>query len=246
MEPDKSEASLPLPKVTFTMPTYNASFYLRRSLNSIRKQNYPQEKIEIIIADGGSADDTVKIAKEFDAKVFPNPRKLAEFGVPIAIQRATGDLLVSIAADNELFSEDWIKTMIQPFADDEKVCVAWCRLISGEDDSPINKYYELIQNDPFTFFMNRNLERYLKVAERRKGAFSPYFVFEVKPDKPLPWGANGIAYRTNIIQKTWKVGEYLGDNDAFQEVIENRGNRVAYIPNLGVYHHTIWSLTHWA
>ena len=50
------------PKITFSIPTYNTASDLPDCLNSIRSQDYPQDKIEIIIADGGSEDDTVEIA----------------------------------------------------------------------------------------------------------------------------------------------------------------------------------------
>lgn len=234
-----------LPKITFTVPTYNASSDLKKCLEGIRKQDYPQEKIEIIIADGGSSDDTVEVARGFGAKVLDNPKKLSEFGVPIAIQKATGDLVVSLATDNELCSDIWIRKMIQPFVVDEKVCAVWGKLISSEEDARINKYYELIQSDPFTFFMNRNLDMYLRTAEQKEGDTCLYFSFYAKEDYPLPWGANGIAYRTDIIQDIWKIGEYLGDNDAFQCMIESGKNKVAYIPSLNVYHHTVRSLPHW-
>ena len=47
-----------LPTVTIIMPIYNAEHYIRESLSAILAQDYPADKIEILIADGMSSDNT--------------------------------------------------------------------------------------------------------------------------------------------------------------------------------------------
>ncbi|MBL7085732.1 MAG: glycosyltransferase [Candidatus Cloacimonetes bacterium] len=49
-----------LPKVSVVIPTYNSERTLGMCLESIRKQGYPRNKIEIIIGDGGSTDRTLE------------------------------------------------------------------------------------------------------------------------------------------------------------------------------------------
>lgn len=44
------------------MPVFNAEEYLQRSLNSIKSQSY--KNLEIIVVDGGSTDDSIKILRE--------------------------------------------------------------------------------------------------------------------------------------------------------------------------------------
>jgi glycosyltransferase involved in cell wall biosynthesis len=88
------------PKITFSIPTYNAEKHLVACLNSIKRQKYPKEKLEILVADGGSEDRTVEIAKEFGARVLNNPKRLADYGAKINAKNATGDLFVIFAADN--------------------------------------------------------------------------------------------------------------------------------------------------
>lgn len=56
------------PLVSVNIPTYNSSLILGETLESIKKQTYPN--IEIIVADGHSRDKTVEIAKEYGAKVY--------------------------------------------------------------------------------------------------------------------------------------------------------------------------------
>lgn len=56
------------PLVSVNIPTYNSGSTLTEALESVKNQTYPN--IEVIVADGGSHDDTLKIAKKYGAKVF--------------------------------------------------------------------------------------------------------------------------------------------------------------------------------
>ncbi|MFA5828135.1 MAG: glycosyltransferase [Candidatus Shapirobacteria bacterium] len=49
--------------VSIIIPTYNRSITLRKCLDSIKAQSYDQDKIEIIVVDDGSTDNTSKVVK---------------------------------------------------------------------------------------------------------------------------------------------------------------------------------------
>ena len=68
--PSNSENFAPTPSVTFIIPVLNAAGILENCLQSIRRQDYPLEKIEIILADGGSTDGTPEIGKKYGAVVI--------------------------------------------------------------------------------------------------------------------------------------------------------------------------------
>ena len=99
--------------------------------------------------------------------------------------------------------------------EDSQLCAVWGRLVG--DERLINQYFGLIQNDPLTWFL--------------------------KP--PHVWGANGLVYRTKIIQKIWNTPFYLGDNDAFQSMIELGHNKIFYFDEPFVIHHHCKSIFHW-
>ena len=56
------------PGFSFVIPTYNSGEKIRRCLESIRTQDYPQDNVQLLIADGGSTDDTIDIAREYGAR----------------------------------------------------------------------------------------------------------------------------------------------------------------------------------
>jgi len=62
-----------LPSVSIIISTLNAASVLEKCLQSVVAQDYPKNKIEMIVADGGSTDKTRKIAKKYTNKVYNIP-----------------------------------------------------------------------------------------------------------------------------------------------------------------------------
>ena len=230
-------------KITFVIPVLNGEEHLSRCLRSIRAQAYPAALVEIIVVDGGSTDESVPIALEYRARVIPNPKRLAEYGVQAGVRRSEGDIIVVFAADNELHSTGWIDTAVNTFAKYPECAAVWGPLKSGPEDEPINRYFELIQSDPMTFFMNKNMKGYLKGCGPEAPGAS--LLFRVDPSRPLVWGANGLALRRSFISSIWAGEGYLGDNDAFQKMVEEGHNLVAYIPGHITYHHHVGRVGDW-
>ena len=57
-----------IPLVSINIRTYNSEATVKETLVSIKKQTY--QNIEIVIADGFSRDSSVKIAKQFGARIY--------------------------------------------------------------------------------------------------------------------------------------------------------------------------------
>jgi rSAM/selenodomain-associated transferase 2 len=85
-------------KYSVIIPTLNEEKYLPRVLEYLKNIN---EDIEIIIADGGSVDSTVKIAERFDVKVCRSEKgKGIQFNNGAGC--ATGTVLIFLHADTFL------------------------------------------------------------------------------------------------------------------------------------------------
>jgi cellulose synthase/poly-beta-1,6-N-acetylglucosamine synthase-like glycosyltransferase len=61
------------PKVSIIVASYNNQDTIQECLKSILTQNYSADFFEVIVMDGGSKDNTVKIAQQFPIKVFSIP-----------------------------------------------------------------------------------------------------------------------------------------------------------------------------
>jgi glycosyltransferase involved in cell wall biosynthesis len=81
--------------------THNEESNLGRTLESVRPLVRDGQG-EIIVVDSGSTDRTVDIATSFAAKVFVEPWKGYSAQKNSAIEKATGDWILSLDADEEL------------------------------------------------------------------------------------------------------------------------------------------------
>jgi len=97
----KTPNSLPL--VTIIIPTKNAGKTLTLCLQSLKKQTY--EKLEIIVADGGSTDNTISICKKFNVKILTVKSHIERTTKKnLAASSAKGEYVYFIDADFELQS----------------------------------------------------------------------------------------------------------------------------------------------
>lgn len=97
--------------LSIIIPTLNEERYLPILLSQIKKQDF--KDYEIIVADGGSKDNTVEIAKGFSCKVVQGgkPAKGRNEGAKIA----RGELLLFMDADNIYLPDGFLKKLISEF-----------------------------------------------------------------------------------------------------------------------------------
>lgn len=67
------------------IPAWNCAEQLGRLLKQIKKQDYPQENIEVLVVDDGSTDNTNEYAKELGARVITHDKNMGR-----VITRETG------------------------------------------------------------------------------------------------------------------------------------------------------------
>lgn len=100
-----------LPSISVIITTKNEEKNIEDCIKSIKNQTYPREKIEIVVVDNNSTDNTVKIAKEFTDKVYnKGPERSAQrnFGV----QKAKGKYILYLDADM-ILSKDVISECVK-------------------------------------------------------------------------------------------------------------------------------------
>ena len=105
------------------------------------RQDYPADKIEIVLSTRGSTDRTFEIAERFGVdQVVHNPRRTAEAGKAVGIPASSGELILSIDSDNIIVGADWISRMVAPFENPEVISTRGLRWHYRREDHYINRY----------------------------------------------------------------------------------------------------------
>jgi len=133
-----------LPSISIVIPTYNSERTLAQCLESIARQDYPREKIEIIIADGGSEDKTLEIAKKFEVdKILRNPLRTGEAGKAVGVEAAKNEIILLQDSDNILDRREWLRKMVEPFEDPGIIGTEPLYYTYRKEDSLITRFGEL-------------------------------------------------------------------------------------------------------
>ncbi len=214
-------------KISFLIPTLNAENMLDKCLETIILQKYPKENIEIIIADGGSIDKTIEIAKKYNSKIVANPLKTAEAGKMAALKSATGDYVVLLDSDNFLPDENWLSQMIYPLEEHKDAVGSepWA-YIRRNIDGVITRYCAMIgMNDPLCLFLG-NYDRMCMLTDKwteiphNESDFKDYLLVEFDKRGLPTIGANGTVFRKHFLTENIS-GDYLFDIDVLAGYIDN-------------------------
>lgn len=227
------------PTVTFIIPTLNAAHILPRCLSAIRSQRYPQRKVEIIVADGGSTDNTRALARVFGAKVIDNPEVWHEPGKAKASNIAKGELLFFTDADNILASRDWLTMMVKPFIENRKTVKGFLPQTEPPPDShPLNRYLGYLFTDPFTWFIYQsaaNPKDYHHLYQPIKKTQNYLLYKFTVHNHPLFGLSQGVGTAASFQRGS------LGHSDDILSGIKviDEGGIIAYVPKAVVYHYHV-------
>lgn len=115
------------PTVAIIIPAYNEEKNIENAVESCFNLDYPKEKIDIIVVDDCSKDNTVKICEKYEKfKNFKLIKKEKNAGkansLNIAINHAKDDFVCCLDADSE-FEKNFLKNVIEKFNDEYVVAV---------------------------------------------------------------------------------------------------------------------------
>jgi len=178
------------PEVSVIIPAYNESTVLPNTLQKIFSSNYPKGKMEVLVVDDGSTDDTAGIARKFGAKVIRNKTNAGKCeALNIGIKNAKNDIIITTDADTE-FEANAIENLVKHFSDRKVGAVAgYYKTLPTENLFPDFSFSKL---KTFLLVKFQNLEYMTFLFSRRKqAAFDAVMV--------VP-GSIG-AFRKNVLQE---------------------------------------------
>jgi cellulose synthase/poly-beta-1,6-N-acetylglucosamine synthase-like glycosyltransferase len=109
-----------LPSVSVIIPVHNEELVIERRLNNILRNGYPQNKMQIVVVDSGSADKTSSIVLEkFQDEVMllrEEYRQGKAHAINSALDKCTGDIVI-VTDGPALYSKNTIFHIVRCFED---------------------------------------------------------------------------------------------------------------------------------
>jgi len=206
------------PFVTVIIPCRNEQNFIGKCLDSVLKSDYDQERIEILIADGMSDDQTRSVLKTFSDKhkcirVFDNPEKIVPTALNTGIRAARGEVVIRMDAHN-IYPEDYISKCVEYLLKYEvdNVGGIWITMPGG--GTAVARMIALALSHPFA----------VGNAYYRIGSKTPRYVDTV------PFG----CYRRDVFDRIGLFDEELirNQDDEFNLRLLKNGGKILLAPEI--------------
>ena len=225
-----------LPRLSIIMPTLNAGAILENCLASVARQTYPREKMEIILADAHSKDDTRQIAAKFGATVLDDDGKNMEEGKRLALRHATGHYIVFVDADNEITHPDYFELAIRALAANPQALGVESYYLPSPKIDSFCAYLtaRLHISDPIAWLMSANPRLVARQGDTERWRL---------PNNSLayPLGANGFVFRRADLESV-QANEKFQDTHVALFLMKNGQREWLRIHGRGVHHYYIQTL----
>lgn len=141
--------------ISIIMPTFNSEHTIEQSLKSIRQQTIDQNKVEVLVLDGGSTDRTLEIALSYGATIVKNEKRLPEIAKQLGLMKAKGKYGIFIDSDESFANKNSLQKRVDFLQKHDKIKnLVSTGQICVEGEKGINRYANYI-GDPFSNFVYR-------------------------------------------------------------------------------------------
>ena len=125
--PVVTTADSEVPFVSVVMPVRNERGFIETLMGEVLDQDYPADRLEVLVADGGSDDGTrewldAMAATEPRVTVLDNPERIVPTGLNRAVARTRGDVVVRIDGHARI-APDFLRSSVDVLAEHPE---AWC------------------------------------------------------------------------------------------------------------------------
>jgi glycosyltransferase involved in cell wall biosynthesis len=207
-----------MPTVTVIVPCRNERGHIGRCLDSILSNDYPKDRLEVLVADGMSEDGTVEIVRGYtyrhpSVRLVPNPARVVPSALNRGIAEARGEIIIRMDAHN-LYPPDYLSVLVHWLERTGADNVGAAIVTLPADDSVIAHAIAFAVSHPFG----------IGNARFRLGVREPLEVDTV------PFG----CFRRELFDRLGLFDEDLVRNqdDEFNARIRRAGGRILLVPGL--------------
>ena len=209
--------------ISFIIPSRNEKKYIKKCIEAVLLNNYPQNKIEILVSDGFSEDGTREIVEEFSKKynfikLLNNEKRILASAWNRGIENSKGDIII-IANAHAKIEKDHFKKCISYMNKYKTDCVGPVLITHPQDTSAIGKSIAAMMSHPFG----------VGNSKFRIGVNKPTFVDSVHLG----------AYKKNVFKKIRYNEELVRSQDIeMHGRLHRAGFSMLLVPDIKVHYFT--------
>ena len=190
-----------LPSVTIVVPVFNEEASIGACLDSLLGQEYPHEKLEIIVVDNGSSDRSLEILSTYTQRlILLNEQRRGPAATRnTGIAAANGEIIVFTDANCVAGSDDWLLSLVAPLSE-RQVGLVGGKILALPPASDIERYSETLDDHEKalgdrlpTAFTGNWASRTADI--RALGGFDPEFIQGEDSDLSLRLFLAGHSFR---------------------------------------------------
>lgn len=220
------------PRISIVMTTFNNKEGVKRALDTVKKQVYPKNKIEIIVIDNGSKDGSAGMARRYTKNVFISLKNAYENRAD-GMRKATGEFIYMILEqDMELRSKYFLQKMIKPLMENPQIVASFTREYPNARQNWVTRFisYNPQQCDPLFEFLTTSIASTV-IGEKNNYYICQYILNHIPT-------TTHMMFRANILKKVtvWKQKKDF-DHDTIIKLVKAGYQLFAYVPDAGIYHY---------
>jgi succinoglycan biosynthesis protein ExoA len=188
------------PLLSIVIPALNEEQFIAQTVNSLLNQDYPREKVEILVVVADSVDRTEDIVKAIAAeeprvKYARNPYGLSSGARTIGTQKSTGEIVIFIDAHVYIDNNQLLKNTVRLMGEKQVSILSRPQLL----DTPHNSFFQHAVSLARTSWIGHGRDSTIYLQE----------------EKYVDPGSSGASYRREVFER---VGFFDLAFDACEDV----------------------------
>lgn len=194
----------PIPSVTVIVPVRNEARSIDATLRSLLTQSFPRDRFDVVVADGGSNDETVARVRELQAE-YPNLRltynaaRWSSGGRNLGVRHMTGTVAVVVDGHCVVPDRHYLTNLVEAFRASGADCLGRPQPLDAPAPTPF--------------------QRAVALARASRLGHNPDSDIYSDEAKFVPPQSTAVAYRRAVFHR---VGPFDGRFDACEDVEFNQ------------------------